>query len=437
MCSRSATVKLHALGADFGAALEMDGYWQPLDGSATLDAAILRTHRLLAKVKGPLGEDKNMCWMEGNRTLAGLRSNGTYLVGVHGLGDSLNMVHGTYNSSEIEATAARAVVDGGFLRSVQIEADGRWCAQLPFEEPLEEGHSLWLWAEDSPFPRRLPRAQMEKSGFMLRWSSSTEVPVFGWALSVDGIRIGSIVRPEILGKLIQNLMGIPWYEAAIWLRWWHVPVLHVEVRDIVAKQVLKHPVDTIKAWLLPAHSSLGIMFDEFRDEAWSAAAREYLWRWRPDPKQAVELVKAVGIWNGVIEHDSQTPPPLEAVGLLARMSPVLLADAFTQALPELYRFPKPQLAVLLGMVLETINPNALDSGFRLSELCKRYAKAESRLDGRFIMTSLIGAARALLRGETQTTHNLELAFHQAGLRELISVALLRDVLDRWREGTEN
>ena len=103
----------------------------------------------------------------------------------------------------------------------------------------------------------------------------------------------------------------------------------------------------------------------------------------------------------------------------------------------MYTFPRQQLAVLLGIALETINPNAADSKFRLDELCERYAKAESRLDGRFIMTSLIGAARELLQGKTQDIHNLRLAFHQAGLRELISVALLRDVLDRWREGTEN
>jgi hypothetical protein len=434
---RSARVKLHQFGTDFGAALEMDGNWQPLDGSATLDAALLRTHRLLAKVKGSASTDKDLCWMEGDRTLAGVRSVGTFLAGVHGLGECLNVVHGTYNSSEIEVAVARAVMDGGFLRSVQVEADGIWCAHLPFEGPLEDGHSLWIWAEDSPLPRKLPRELMEKSGFTLRWNSNTEAPVFGWALSVDGARIGSIVCPELLGKLIKNLMGIPWCDAAMWLRWWHVPVLHAEVRDIMAKQVLEHPVDTIKSWLLPVHPSSEMMFDELREEAWSAAAREYLWCWRPDPKQAVEMVKAMGIWTGVIEHDSQKPPPLEAVGLLARMSPILLVDVITQALPELYDFPRPQLAVLLSMVLETINPNALDSGFRLGELCERYAKAESRLDGRFIMTSLIGAALALLRGETQETHNLRLAFHQAGLRELISVALLRDALDRWREGTEN
>jgi hypothetical protein len=437
MRTRSVRVRLHPLGADFGAALEMDGNWQPLDGAATLDAATLRTHRLLAKVKVPLGADKDVCWMEGSRTLAGLRSNGTFLAGVHGLGECLNVVQGTYNSSRIEVAAARAVVDGGFLRSVQLEADGRWCAHLPFEEPLEDGHSLWIWSEGSPLPRKLPRERMEKSGFTLRWSSATEIPVFGWALSVDGARIGSTVHPETLDKLMQSLMHLPWCDAAMWLRWWHVPVLHAEMRDIAAKQVLEHPVDTIKAWLLPAHPSSGMMFDELREEAWSAAAREYLWGWRPDPKQAVELVKAVGIWTGVIEHDSQTPPSLEAVGLLARMSPILLADVITQALPELYKFPRPQLAVLLGMVLETINPNAANSGFRLDELCERYAKAERRLDGRFIMTSLIGAARALLRGETPETHNLRLAFHQAGLREIISVALLRDVFDRWREGTEN
>jgi hypothetical protein len=261
--------------------------------------------------------------------------------------------------------------------------------------------------------------------------------VFGWAFSVDGARIGSIIRPDSLGKMMQNLMGTPWCEAAIWLRWWHAPVLHADVRNIVAKQVRKYPVETIIAWLLPAEQSSGIMFDELREEGWSAAAREYLWGWRPNPNQAAELVKVVGIWTGFIEYDSQKPPSLEAVGLLARMNPILLADVITQALPELYKYPKPQLAVLLGRVLETLNPNAADIDFRLDELCERYAKAESRLDGRFIMTSLIGTARALLRGETQEIHNLRIAFHQAGLRELISVALLRDVFDQWQEGTEN
>ena len=152
ICTRSARVRLHQLGADFGAALEMDGNWQPLDGAATLDAATLRTHRLLAKVKGPLGADKDVCWMEGSRTLAGLRSNGTFLAGMHGLGECLNVVRGTYNSSQIEVVAARAVVDGGFLRSVHLEADGRWCANLPFEEPLEGGHSLWIWTRFASSP---------------------------------------------------------------------------------------------------------------------------------------------------------------------------------------------------------------------------------------------------------------------------------------------
>jgi hypothetical protein len=401
-----------------------------------LDAATLRTQRMLAKVKGPLGPDQDVCWMEGSRTLAGLRSLGTSMLGVHGLGESLNVVRGTYNSSQTEVRAARAVTDGGFWRSVQLEVDGRWSVHLPFGEPFENGHALWMWAGDSPLPRELPRECMEKSGFTLQWSAPG-VPVFGWAFSVGGSRIGSVVQPETLGQLTQHLMGVPWAEAATWLRWWHAPVLHADIRAVVADRIREDPVETLKAWLLPAPESSGLVFDELREEAWAAAAREFLWGWRPDPRQAVELVKGVGIWTGDIERDSQQLPSLEAVGLLVRMSPILLADAITQALPALYPYPKPQLAVLLGMVLETINPNATESGFRLDGLCERYAKGESRLDGRFILTRLIGAARALLRGEPQDTHNLRIAFHQAGLRELISAALLRDVFERWQRGTED
>jgi DNA-directed RNA polymerase alpha subunit len=433
----SAKVKLNHVSQDFGAALEIDGKWQPLDGSATLDSATMRTQRLLAKVKGPVGGESDLCWMEGSRTLAGLRSMGTLLTGAHGLGECLNLVQGTYNSSEIQVSAARAVLDSGFLRSVQLEADGSWSAHLPFEEPLEEGHSLWIWAEDSPFPRKFPRDRMEKSGFTLRWSSDTESPVFGWAFSFNGARIGSIVRPQTLNTLIQNLTHVPWGEAAMWLRWWHVPVLHADVRGIMANLVRKHPLETMKAWLLPGHEQFELILDEFREEAWNSATREYLWGWRPDPEQAVELVKAVGIWTGDIEHDSRTQPSFEAVGLLVRMSPILLADTVARALPKLHEFPKSQLAVLVGWVLQAVNPNATDSGFRLDQLCERYARGESRLDGRFIMTSLIDSARALLHGEQPDVHNLKLAFHQAGLRELISVALLYDVYERWRNGNED
>jgi hypothetical protein len=434
---RSTRVKLRHLGSDFGAALEADGNWQPLDGSTTLDAATLRTQRMLAKVKGPLGTDQDVCWMEGNRTLAGLRNQGMSLIGVHGLGESLNVVRGTYNSSQTEIPVASAVTDGGFWRSVQREADESWSAHLPFEGPLEDGHALWMWTEGSPLPRELPREQMLKTGFSLRWRCVASTPVLGWAFSFDGARVGSVIQPERLGVVIQRLSDVQWIETAIWLRWWHAPVLHREMRNAMADRVREHPVETLKAWLLPAPVSSGLIFDELREEAWAAAAREFLWGWRPNPNQAVELVKASGIWTGDIERDSQQPPSLEAVGLLARTSPVLLADATTQALPTMYSYPKPQLAVLLGRVLEAINPNAAEKGFRLELSCERYAKGESRLDGRFILTSLIGAARAIVRGDSQDTHNLRIAFHQAGLRELISTALLRDAFDRWQGGTED
>jgi hypothetical protein len=434
---RSARVKLTHLGTDFGAALEMDGTWQPLDGSTILDAATLRTHRLLAKVKGSLSGDKNLCWMEGARTLAGLRGMGTVLTGMHGLGESLNVVRGTYNGSQIEVPAAHAVSDRGFWRSVKLEPDGRWSAHLPFEEPLEGVHSLWIWTADSPFPFKLPHSRIEKNGFRLQWRWDQTKTVFGWAFSFSGARIGSIIQPEALGALMQHLNDACWSDAAMWLRWWHVPVLQAEVRDIVARRVRENPLQTLKAWLLPIPFSSELVFDELRDEAWATAARELLWRWRPDPSQAAELAKALGIFTGTIEHDSQQPPSRQSVGLLSRMSPILLVDVVKQALPALYEYPKPQLAVLVGMVLQAINPNAVESGFRLDELCERYARAESRLDGRFILTALVGAAQALLRGKPQDNYNLRIALHQPGLRELICTALMRDLFESWRQNVED
>jgi hypothetical protein len=434
---RSARVKLYHLSPDFGAAVEADGRWQPLDGSGTLDATTLRTQRLLAKVKNPLNTHEDVCWMEGSRTVAGLRNLGMSIVGVYGLGEGLNVVRGIFNRSEIEVRAARAITDGGFWSFVKLETDGRYSGPLPFEGPLEGEHALWEWSRDSGLPRELPREQMEKRDFILRWAKITDSSAFGWAFSFRGARVASVVQPERLREFICHLDRVPWVEAAMWIRWWHVPVLHAEVFKSVSDRVRKHPVETLKAWLLPACQGSRLIFDELHEEAWATATRECLWSWRPGPMQAVELVKAMGIWTGDIEHDSQQTPSIESVGLLARMNPILLADAITQALPALYPYPKSQLAALLGMALETINPNATASTFRLDDLCERYAKGESRLDGRFIMTRLVNTARALLRGGSQDSHNLRVAFHQPGLRQLISTALLRDAFERWRSGTED
>jgi hypothetical protein len=434
---RSTRVQLQHVGTDFGAALEVDGSWRPLDGSETLDAATLRTQRILAKTKWPAGPGQDICWMEGSRTLATLSDVGTSLAGVQGLGESLNIVRGTYNGSETEVSVARSVTDGGFWRSVQLEADGSWSAHLPFEGPLEEGHALWMWATNSPLPCEFPRHRLAKSGFTLQWKAPTDATVFGWAFSFGGARVGSSIQIEKVGELTRQLAAAPWQDAATWLRWWHAPVLHTEFRELLSNRVQAFPVETLKAWLLPRPEISGLQFDELRDEAWAAAARDLLWGWRPDDEAAVQLVKALGIWTGNIERDSQRMPSLEAVGLLARMSPILLADVIMKSLPAMHPYPKPHLAVLLGRVLETINPNAAESAFRLDLVCERYAKGERRLDGRFIQTSLIGAARARVRGNLQDEHNLRIAFYQSGLRELISIALLRDIFERWQTGAEN
>jgi hypothetical protein len=434
---RSIRVALQHLGADFGAAIELHGEWQALDGSATLDATLLRTQRLRAEIRPEPGPNQDVCWMEGNRTLSGLHKWGTSMLGVHGLGASLQVVRGTYNSSQVEVCAANAVTDGGFWRSVALEANGLWSATLPFEEPLEDGHVLWVWANDSKTPYQVPREYIRKSGFTLRWSNVTAGRVFGWAFSINGFRIGSTIAQDCLAEFMDHQQETQWNITASWLRWWHVPVYHPELRGVITKQALRWPLETLKAWTLPDETGNGLVFDELREEAWAGAAREFCWGWRPEPDQAAELAKAMNIWSGDIARDSVHPPAIEAVGLLARVSPLLLAFTAEQALPFLYSYPKRQLAVLLKMILETVNPNAVEPGFRLNELYDRYAKGESRLDGRFISRSLVGAALSTLRGEKageKDGHNLRIALHQAGLRELITIALITDVIDRWQKG---
>jgi len=111
-----------------------------------------------------------------------------------------------------------------------------------------------------------------------------------------------------------------------------------------------------------------------------------------------------------------------------------LAGAASLSASELYAFPRNQLTVLLKLLVDAINPNATGTGFDLRVLCDRYAQGENRLDGEFIMRSLVQDAKRHLVGQLGSPHNLKIAFHSAGLREIVSIALLLDTIVEWQFG---
>jgi hypothetical protein len=427
--SRSALVTLRH-GTDYGTAIEENGEWKPLDGSGTVEVSVLRTNRLTGKMRSTEGDIREARWVEGTRVLATLGRYGTTVMDCSGLGAPLSLVAGTYNNYEAGLPAASAITDGGFLRDIKHTGD-MWSASLPFEESLSEEHKLWAWPSGSALPTRVPADLLEKDGFTLRWRQEFSGNVYGWALSFRGARVGSICCAEQMKDIASHVAGAEWRAAAAWIRWWHCPVLHPLLRRRFETLALTQPVETLVAWLLPAASDFPNTFDELREEAWAAASRELLWNWRPSDEEAVRLMRELGIWSGSVEIDGKGPS-LAATGLLARCNPVLLARAATQAAPELYPFPKAQLAVLLRLLLEVINPNALRKDFDLKAVCDRYAQGENRLDGEFIMKSLVGAARKILANQPQDAHNLQIAMHHAGLREIVAIALLRDSIQNWQ-----
>ena len=99
---------------------------------------------------------------------------------------------------------------------------------------------------------------------------------------------------------------------------------------------------------------------------------------------------------------------------------------------ELYQFPRSQLAILIKLLLDAINPNSNSAGFDLRTLCDRYAQGENRLDGEFILRSLVEDAKRIFAGQAGFPMNLRIAFHYAGLREIVAIALLVDIVRAWQ-----
>lgn len=427
---RSATVTLSHQAYEFGAAIEINGQWLPLDGSKILDAGLLRTSRVLARTGPSIGQE--FCWTEGKRALSGLRSYGGALLNVYGVGEPLRISDGVYNRPEAALNVARALTNEGYLRAVQQEVRGGWTAMLPFDSPLEEDHHLWMWAQDAAAPVEVPRSLLSQEGFTLRWVAPTNAKVFGWALAFAGERVGAVCTANSLREFSAHLGQQNWADTAAWVRWWHIPVLHADIRQTIEIRVRRYPVETLKAWTLPVPDGGNLIFDELQEEAWATAARELLWGWEPSTAEAVDLAKALSIWTGVIEKDAAERSSAAEPGLLARVSPVLLAKITSVALPAMYPFPKNDLAVLVGRLLQAVDENALRDGFSVKDMCERYALGENRIDGEFVLKSIVGAARAEMRGENVDWHNLQVAFHQPGLREIVTIALLTDLREDWR-----
>jgi hypothetical protein len=435
--ARSVKIHFRHLSQQYGAALEANGAWQALQENSSVETSRLRTNRLLAQSKDWDFDPEEARWMEGSRVIARPRTYGAILTECDGLGAGLCLVSKTYNEYQSGLRAASAVIDVGELRNVTRHDDQSWSALLPFEDPLSAEHCLWAWTSHSRLPQPIPATDLVKNGSELKWRLSVTAEVFGWALSFRGARVGSMCVEAGLFRFAEHLSrgdwSSDWKSTAAWIRWWHCPVFHPSWNAEIKKLCMLAPVDTCAAWLLPACPNSSMVNDEGREEAWASACRELLWSWLPTSYEARDLMEGLDIWSGDIARDS-TGVKLEPVGRLARCNPILLSRAACLAAPELYNYPHNQLVILIRLLLDAINPNAVRTGFDLRTLCERYAQGENRLDGEFILRSLVEDARAILAGQDKKSHNLWIAFHNAGLREIVAIALLLDTIKTWQAG---
>ncbi|RSL18963.1 RNA polymerase alpha subunit [Edaphobacter aggregans] len=435
--ARSVKIQFRHLSQQYGAALEANGAWQALQENSSVETSRLRTNRLLAQSKDWDFDPEEARWMEGSRVIARPRTYGTILTECEGLGAGLCLAGKTYNEYQSGLRAASAVIDVGELRNVTRHDDKSWSALLPFEDPLSAEHCLWAWTSNSRLPQPIPVTGLVKNGSELKWRLSVTAEVFGWALSFRGARVGSMCVEAGLFRFAEHLSrgdwSSDWKSTSAWIRWWHCPVFHPSWNAEIKKLCMLAPVDTCAAWLLPACPNSSMVNDEGREEAWASACRELLWSWRPTSYEARDLMEGLDIWSGDIARDS-TGVKLEPIGRLARCNPILLSRAASLAAPELYNYPRNQLVILIRLLLDAINPNAVRTGFDLRTLCERYAQGENRLDGEFILRSLVVDARAILAGQDRKSHNLLIAFHNAGLREIVAIALLLDTITTWQVG---
>jgi hypothetical protein len=172
---------------------------------------------------------KDWAVLEGNRILTRPRYYSEPMQGFEGLGEELFLAFGPFNNHEPWHVFARSVEDSGCIGATYTDQSGKCGFEMSGNVGLGSDHAVWIWRLQDETPTRLDRNLWSNLDGCVT-SSLDQTDLLGFAVSYQGVRIGSKLIPEtweLMRGWLRNLTN--WGKAAQWLRWWRLPVRHPEI----------------------------------------------------------------------------------------------------------------------------------------------------------------------------------------------------------------
>jgi hypothetical protein len=319
--------------------------WVTVPDSSVVDGAEFEGRELVVSWSHKKSDDD--CWlMLGKQPL---RSQPEIIrrQKMRGMGESLKLRFGLMNEEKERRVklVSNVIYCGRMQRVLSVDGWHRLYLREPSLRAADYG--VHVWERGAYGPRRIDAEELaiDPKGETISVNASAVTHPLGWAISLDGLCLGSRFHVEPLaddGAWQEICAGwievfspqssvdqlIEWETLARHLRWWRFPALMRPFRVALEERVHSDKPGTFRAWCDAMRDETMLSHDTEGD--YVVPFRHFLWRFRPSSRECVLLLS--GSWNKTSGWFSDEYRVLFAeLRFLLTSHPVLLARLICEA----------------------------------------------------------------------------------------------------------
>ena len=231
---------------------------------------------------------------------------------MRGTGESLRLRFGLMNEEkERRVKLVSNVIYCGQLERVHTTSGWH---EMTLREPSVRAvdYDVHVWERGAYGPRRIDAHNLaiDPNGESISVSASAVKDPLGWAISLDGLCLGSRfhIEPltedaawqdictgwiEVLSLKSSVERDIEWEKLACHLKWWQFPVLMKPFRGALEERVSNDKSGTFRAWC--DKMSDETMIPQDTEANYVVPFRHFLWRFAPSSVECISLLS--GSWN--------------------------------------------------------------------------------------------------------------------------------------------
>ncbi len=412
-----------------GAALFGKDGWTALDATQSLNIEKAKWQLM----RFYLRDTENWPLLEGDMWIDDTWKTPKTLQKCAGYGAPLKIRKSAYNATALDQPRqiVREVINTGCVKTItiteEIQNPPTYVLQLQLTHLIEPdaSHTLRWWDQDGSCTLFQPE-HLEARDDVMYWSSTLPtncIQPLAIAVAYDGTWLGAWCSKD--WSKILSASAVEASTISALMRWFHLPLLSLDVSHKVEQFSYAHAVDALPIWLGEQCPLPDLRFTS-SDEGWLSVVRKIFFNWQPE-SGINDLVQCLS------DPATANDPPLVAeqmVWKLSRVSPILMAKVLQ---PWVDNVCIPQWGIQLSIGLIKQLPYKIAEVHDKASLIKRKAELHEdtaivmKVHTNFVKKALLERAISFIRGQQISSidrDNLAVAMNIQPFRNLLSIHLI-------------